>query len=95
MFLFDIAMGALVSNPKVLTAGALRAVPESIAMLLFDALYQTGTLTPRLVEAFLDLEGYDDLRALIMHRNIALVGGKPWTPPLCVMDDYKRKLGRS
>ncbi len=92
--LFDVALAVLVRNPRQsgLRVETLAAVPPTVAITIFDALYVAGRLTPRLVEAFLALE-QSDLTSLIKERKIRLVGGRtPWTPPLNVHDDgYKKR----
>ena len=92
--LFDAALTVLVCNPRQsgLRVETLAVVPPTVAIVIFEAFYAAGRLTPRLVEAFLALE-HSDLTSLIRERNIRLVGGRtPWTPPLNVHDDgYKKR----
>jgi hypothetical protein len=81
---------AIVSATHVLTVDALQYVPESIVITLFEACYQTGRLTPRIVETFLALD-LADVASLVEERHIEMVDGKPWTPPLNTRDGYKRR----
>ena len=78
------------SATHVLTVDALQYVPESIVITLFEACYQTGRLTPRIVETFLALD-LADVASLVAERHIEMVDGKPWTPPLNTRDGYKRR----
>jgi hypothetical protein len=92
--LYDVALAVVVRNPREsgLRVETLAAVPPTVAVSIFDALFVAGKLTPKLVETFLALE-QSDLTSRIRERNIRLVGGRtPWTPPLNVHDDgYKKR----
>ena len=74
------------SNVRSSVPNPLAVLPPDLAELVFDALYRHSKLTPRIVETFLEL-GYDDL---VAEREIHLVRGKPWCPPLS-REDYKNK----
>lgn len=92
--LFDAALAVLVRNPRQsgLDFETLVFVPPTVTIVIFEAFFAAGKLTPPLVEAFLALE-QSDLTSLIRERNVRLVDGRtPWMPPLNVHDDgYKKR----
>jgi len=76
----ELAVDALLKRPDVIRS--LQGVPEELVLLMLDALYRRGRMTPRLLKVFLKTESEE------VDTYVKKVGLSMWTPPILRDDGH-------
>ncbi|KAL4518495.1 hypothetical protein Ndes2526B_g01099 [Nannochloris sp. 'desiccata'] len=84
--LVSLSLECLASNPNYLDMPSVGALPEELAIALFDRIVAKGKLTPRLLNYFEKAE-----QEAVLER-VKQLGISKWTPPL-IKDHRNTDLG--
>ena len=85
--LCEVCLESLVQNSVELNAAMLSMLPDPLSLALFERIIASGKLTPRLLQAFEDIEN----QAIV--ERVRDLGLSKWTPPL-IPDTRNRWLGQ-